>query len=240
MTNELKITTEELYDKFSIYPLKSAIDGCPCCTSESEKLNLHTKPLRNLQAEDLEHFTGSAMLTWGDAADFKHFLPRIFDLLASGNLLTDTFIVLGKLELAKWKEWQKGEQELVKRFLLDWWNDLIQRKPEFDSEAFMEISDRLENVQLLLDKWNITFNDNSFKCLINFIYYDLNELNTYHKLFTYKNIHPDTITKINAWLIKNTDQVEQGFFRYEKSDKEFAKKISVSYDMLKVLKTETA
>jgi len=239
MTEELKLSIERLYDKFSIYPLKSTFDGCPCCVSKTEKLKLHTKALHLLDAEDLEHYTASAMLTWGDEDDFKHFLPRIFELLASNTLFTDTFIVLGKLNSAKWLEWKTDEIEVIKTFLQTWWIDLTKNKIEFDREAFIEISRLLGGVQPLLDLWTISFDDSSFRNLIDFIYYDLQTLNTEKRIFTYKNIDALTINRINSWLINQTEMVEHGFFRFEKTDKIFSERISICYDILKGLKLET-
>ena len=91
MTDNLKISIESLYSIFSIYPFKSTMDGCPCCVSDSDKEKIHTKQLRELDGDDLSRYAFKAMTTWGDTDDFKHYLPRIFELLATTPTFEKSF-----------------------------------------------------------------------------------------------------------------------------------------------------
>ncbi len=125
MTKELKIAIQTLYETFSIYPLKSTMEGCPCCVSNTDKEKIHSEQLRNLDEDDLSRYAFKAMTTWGDKNDFKHYLPRIFELLATTDFIVDTFVVLGKLEYGKWQEWEETEKTSITQFLLAWWTDLI-------------------------------------------------------------------------------------------------------------------
>lgn len=65
MTNEFKIAIEGLYKKFSKNPFKPTIDGCLCCVSESDKLTLHSKQLRDLEDENISRYAFKAMTIWG-------------------------------------------------------------------------------------------------------------------------------------------------------------------------------
>lgn len=121
MTNEFEISKENLYSTFSKYPFKSSIEGCPCCISDSDKSTLHSKQLRELEDEDLSRYAFKAMTTWDDVNDYKHYLPRIFELSAKRELIVDTFVTLGKLEYGKWKEWNEREKEAITDFLKAWW-----------------------------------------------------------------------------------------------------------------------
>lgn len=165
MTDKLKIAIEDLYKIFAIYPLKSTMEGCPCCVSNSDKEQLHTKQLRQLEEKDLSRYAFKAMTTWGDTDDFKHYLPRIFELLSTTEFIVDTFVVLGKLDFGKWKTWATDEQKVINDFLLTWWTDMTKVKNYFDKEAFIEIYKLLEDINPLLDRWVISFDDNSFKNL---------------------------------------------------------------------------
>ena len=69
---------------------------------KDDKSTLHSKQLRELEDEDLARYAFKAMTTWGDVNDYKHYLPRIFELSAKRELLVDTFVTLGKLEYGKW------------------------------------------------------------------------------------------------------------------------------------------
>ena len=81
--NELEIAVEKLYKVFSRYSLRRHVEGCPCCVHEEDKRALESKPLQNLSAAELGRYSFKAMTTWGDKDDFRHFLPRIFELMVS-------------------------------------------------------------------------------------------------------------------------------------------------------------
>ncbi|MEM1321090.1 MAG: hypothetical protein AAGG75_12625 [Bacteroidota bacterium] len=70
-----------LYQTFAAYSLNGKIDKCPCgCISEEEEQKIYSKPLRALTVEDIGFYSNKAMTTWGEEADYKHFLPRIIEL----------------------------------------------------------------------------------------------------------------------------------------------------------------
>ena len=91
MTDELKESIENLYSTFSIYPLNSKMEGCPCCVSDADKEKIHSKQLRELEEEDLSRYVFKAMTTWGDTDDFKHYLPRIFELLSTTDFIAVSY-----------------------------------------------------------------------------------------------------------------------------------------------------
>lgn len=110
MTEELKSAIERLYQTFAVYPCKPAMEGCPCCVSGADKEKIHSKPLRQLEEGDLSRYAHKAMTTWGDTEDFKHYLPRIFELLTTTDFIVDTFITLDKLEYGQWNNWPENER----------------------------------------------------------------------------------------------------------------------------------
>ena len=120
-TAELNEAIERLYSTFGSYPLRDRIDSCPCCRGPRETRHLHTKLLRDLTAEDLGLYAFRAMTTVGDADDFRHFLPRIFELLLCAEFPVDKEVVLSKLTYAKWTEWPTGEIEAVRAYLTELW-----------------------------------------------------------------------------------------------------------------------
>ena len=63
------------------------------------------------------------MTTVGDEDDFRHFLPRILELLHTGELAeeVDPEIVLGKLAYANWTTWPPAEQAAVRAALEQIW-----------------------------------------------------------------------------------------------------------------------
>ena len=110
---------EALYFAFRAYPLRDRIDSCPCCRGPASTRPLHQTPLRQLSAEVLSTYAFRALTTVGNVDDFRHFLPRIFELLYSGELAAevDPEIVLGKLAYADWTSWPAAEQDAVRAAL---------------------------------------------------------------------------------------------------------------------------
>jgi hypothetical protein len=102
----LQATIEGLYAVFASYPLRPQVVGCPCCVSAEDEARLHSKPLRELEIADLEKYASHALLTWGDEDDFRHFLPRLFELADLEHLSSsDLHIIFGKLRHAGWRAW---------------------------------------------------------------------------------------------------------------------------------------
>ena len=224
MTKELKITIERLYETFSCYPFNEKMEGCPCCVSSTDKEKIHTKELRQLDEEDLSRYAFKAITTWGNTDDFKHYLPRIFELLSTTDFIVDTFVVLGKLHYTKWKTWPAEEQKAINDFLMAWWIDSIKHQNYFNNDLFIEIYKLLEDINPLLDNWPITFDNNSFKNLIDLLdsyYYDLIKISNKSE-----GLDQAAIATLQMWLINKQEILEQRFFYYETIDKEFAERIS--------------
>jgi hypothetical protein len=116
-------TTEALYAAFAAYPRRAQIEGCPCCVAAADQLPLHRVPLRKLTADDLGRFAWKAMTTWGDAQDYRHFLPRILELSLADN--TEPGLELGliasKLEYGGFAEWPAPERTAVAAWLREAW-----------------------------------------------------------------------------------------------------------------------
>lgn len=115
-----KAAVAQLYSTFQRYPLRAKIDSCPCCRTPSETRHLHTKSLKTLDAEDLFLFTFRAMTTVGDANDFRHFLPRILELLPN-DFPVEPEVVLGKLDYAEWLNWPSDEVHAIRSYLNSLW-----------------------------------------------------------------------------------------------------------------------
>ena len=82
-----------------------------------------SKPLGDLLAADLERYAFKAMSTLGTVQDFKHFLPRLLELVARDGEIgsTDVEVVLGKLRYAGWTRWPQDERVCLEQFLAALW-----------------------------------------------------------------------------------------------------------------------
>jgi len=116
MSPDLIQALTDLYCAFQHVPRPAKVEGCPCCTVEDEFRPLVEVPLRDLTPEQLRHYAFSALLTVGRAAEFRYFLPRLFELSVVGELDVDAEIILRKLPRGRWHEWPSEETAGVQAF----------------------------------------------------------------------------------------------------------------------------
>ena len=77
---------------------------------------LVSKPLRDLSGNDLLDYYYLAIDDLGTVTDFKHYLPRIMELIWGGS---DTFsldVLLLKLDASAVAEWPLGERTVLREF----------------------------------------------------------------------------------------------------------------------------
>jgi hypothetical protein len=176
-TAQLRASIDALYRTFAEYPLRADTNACLCCHSSSDEKRLHLKPLQNLSAGDLRQYANDALFVWGDIDDFKHFLPRIFELLvAQGDSFVDPQVALGKLYLSSWQSWADLEQRCLRGFLKTLWDCVLDTEP---SEPYgMEVEGWLcalaqfePQLSAYLKAWLATETDNARLNLAAFIDY---------------------------------------------------------------------
>src|SRR5262249_48655731 len=121
---------------------KRVIAGCPHCVSRVDSDALHLRALDVLTPDDVRYYATKAMTTFGDVDDFKHFLPRLLELLAHELELAvlgfDAEILGGKLALAGYASWPARERESVGRLFNAMWTALLARFPtQLEAETFL-------------------------------------------------------------------------------------------------------
>jgi hypothetical protein len=164
------------------------------------------------------------MTTWGDVEDFKHFLPRLLELIATTGLAYGHEVVLGKLEYAKWNEWEETEKDAIRAFLLAWWTESLTNKETWGLLQIKDLYPFFGDVAPFLKRWSMDIHDHSFRNLIHFIqcnYHDLIERKSHFKEFA-----PTSINKLLSWIVAKKELLEQGFYHFEATDPEFAQEIS--------------
>jgi hypothetical protein len=73
---------QAVYSAFGQNRAPTRITACPCCISADEVEVMTRTRLRDLSAEQLEHYLSAVFLTSGAEEDFRYFLPRLLDLNA--------------------------------------------------------------------------------------------------------------------------------------------------------------
>jgi hypothetical protein len=159
MNPELHDAIEHLYKVFNKYPANPNMDGSPMYHDLVQwNRALMAKPLRELSMhEDLNIYYAKAMTTWGDVNDFKHFLPRIFELLTILPTGIMEEVALNKLHYGHYETWPAAEQAAVHRFLLAFWQVLLNEESEWIDALFNQYFPAIAGVfpdsNRLLELW---------------------------------------------------------------------------------------
>jgi hypothetical protein len=219
MNPQLRDAIENLYDVFSRYPL-GAVEGCPCCVTDDDQSQIHARPLRELDGDTLSHFIGSAVLTWGDVDDFKHFLPRILELLAIDDYPLNEELFYFKLDNAGYDSWPGIERDAVIRFWRAWWTHLVSTEALrlFDPIGILAcVSHFEEDVDPYLTAWIDCEHPLAGQYLAHSIIWDLDGRS---------DMTPSGRTALDAWLCSPQvrARLERAFF--DEPDGERAQEIS--------------
>ena len=118
--NGLSEAVRALYDAFASRSRRAEIefDACDHCVSPEEARALARTPLRDIDVRLLSTFILNASSeTWGTADDLWYYLPRILELVATGEFnsydLWSLFTVMG----LRWRDWHQDQQDAVGRFM---------------------------------------------------------------------------------------------------------------------------
>lgn len=127
MTFEAAI--EAAYVVFGRYPLRRDMDACPCCVDPGRQGALTRLELRAATADQLGHYAFKAMTTWGDADDYRHFLPRILALTLAPEAGAwpglDLDLIASKLSYGGYTRWPEVERAAVRDVLRAIWDRVL-------------------------------------------------------------------------------------------------------------------
>lgn len=113
-----------MYDTFESRSRRAEIefDACDHCVSPEEARALARTPLHDIDAEVLSTFIlNASSQTWGTAEDLWYYLPRILELVATGEFnsydLWSLFLVMG----LQWRDWPQEQQDAVDGYMSALW-----------------------------------------------------------------------------------------------------------------------
>ena len=204
-TAELRTSIEALYEAFASYPLRDDTNACQCCHSPEEEKRVHRAPLRNLKFEDLQQYAMDALLVWGSEADFRHFLPRIFELeVAHGDEFQDPEVVFNKLRYGEWRYWPEMEQRAIETFFRALWRCVLGEQPHQDHGWKIEgwlcgIGQAVDDLLPYLKAWESTETENARLNLARFIVEtDFSDPNS--RASAYWEELPELFAQVGAWV----------------------------------------
>ena len=180
--NDLLDAIADLYRTFKRYGPSEGFHSCSHCVSETEDAELKEKSLSELTCDNLRRYAFKAMTTWGTVEDFKHFLPRILELVGtSDDFPVDVEIAIGKLAYGDWRAWPVKERLAIENFLETWWKDTLSR-PLTDStlsladNVLCSVAQVVEQIAPYLSHWDLRSEVESSLHLAAFVDWNFNSL----------------------------------------------------------------
>jgi hypothetical protein len=122
ITVELARAVDGLYSAFSSATQSPNSESSPFSAITAEQIAaLYSKPLRSLTVDDLQRYARAAMTTWGTEQEFKHYLPRFFELLVTNPGWTSAELLLGKLSEGGWTCWGNEQRAAILAYIHEMW-----------------------------------------------------------------------------------------------------------------------
>jgi hypothetical protein len=150
LNDDLSESVRGLYEVFERYRFRRNMPRDDVSGMPEEIALLRSKPLRELAADELAPYAGKAITTWGDVEDFKHFLPRLMELIATEGSVgfRDPEVVFSRFRYGKWEGWERGERRAVESYLLSLWRFVLSRYPTIHGweESFRSLEDSIRGV----------------------------------------------------------------------------------------------
>ncbi|MFC3980057.1 hypothetical protein [Streptosporangium jomthongense] len=98
--------------------------------SEEQVRATREAPLRRLTASVLGPYANNAMSTWGEEGEFKHFLPRLLELLVMEELNGFLYADITMMRIGNaWKSWRRPEREAIVAVCDAWWRHTLNHYP---------------------------------------------------------------------------------------------------------------
>lgn len=203
----LQEAVEELYAVFGRYPLDPRMTRCDHCHSDEDQARLGSKPLREPGIEDLDDYAFSALTTWGEADDLKHFLPRLLELAAFGPERHEEFMaeetLFGKLREAEWTQWPAAEREAVGRYLGELRKHVLSSFPgvrDIDTLVCC-LGQAVDDLAPFLDRWLEGPSEPALRHLARFVQANEESLRTKGELWNaFWSDRPAPAEQVKAWI----------------------------------------
>jgi hypothetical protein len=169
ITPELEVAIQGLYQAFPSRQLKTAMQGCPCCTDFLELRRLSLTPLLDLGRAELESYSWDAIWTVGNESDYRHFTPRLLELMVREDAF-EPEVVAKKLIIAGWRNWSQVEQSAIEKFFSAYWDStlLIDSAWYPASDALCVLGNAFDDLKPFLARWLATTEPTALKQLVQF------------------------------------------------------------------------
>ena len=228
ISDQLRQSLENLYAVFRDYPLRADTDACSCCHTKRQEQMLHLRPLRELRVAELRDYAFDALYTWGTEEDFKHFLPRLLELVVATNSPTYEYIdppaLFKKLPYASWWSWPDPEKTAVDAFLRATWDSAV-RTPAEELDCFgiddwlCSVAQVFEDLFPFFAAWLEVDTETAYRNLAHFIVEEYSFSRTSPPMGWWEG-HEDQWRQIGNWLLSPSvkKKLERGVERWAGGD----------------------
>jgi hypothetical protein len=226
------------YRVFGAYQRRPHIDACLHCVDAEDQARLRRAPLRALSAADLDLYAFKAMTTWGDAVDYRHFLPRILELAAGTDGRAhpglDLETIADKLSYAGVPAWPAPEQAVLVAYADAWWAMVLAAEPEQHSAAhdLAALARMVPAPSTLLDRWRVDASRTAALQLADFVRVHWPDVIRHGTLRGSWASHPAEPT-VRAWITDpaRMTALEDAFARWS-SDETDARQLGDAADLM--------
>ncbi len=219
--DNLREAIEQLYSIFAVYPLRQYIEASPNRIGARDQEHIRSKPLRCLSGDDLRLYSGKALTTWGIADDYKHFLPRLLELVTTDDNFNHESITT-KLQRADWRTWPLPEKNAIESFLKALWQFVLSSFPAqpipLPAEYWLTFIARIvTDLTPHLQLWRHNESVSSLRHLAQFVQNNTKPLLEAHRLDHYWHGLERSMNQAIAWMSEpaTKDALERAFFTYE-------------------------
>lgn len=122
----------QAYIAFSDMPQPREITASPLRNAGKILSVITAAPLRELAGNQIGPYSGWAITTVGDDRDYRHFLPRIFELAISDPIWLGTMppVMASRIDKGGWRRWPEHHQEAVLHFFHSAFRAALETHPE--------------------------------------------------------------------------------------------------------------
>ena len=170
----LRDAIERCYAEFASMPRPQKLHASPLRDADEILRTLTSAPLRELTGEQVGPYSGWAITTVGNDRDYRHFLPRIFEIAVTDSvwLGVEPPIMASRLNMAEWRTWPAEQQSAVLHFFRAAFDAVVERHPHEGQSAddwFCGIVVLGELPSLTFERWRSSASPNAALHMASFI-----------------------------------------------------------------------
>lgn len=226
VNKNLKSAIDRLYVVFSGYTMPVEVDMSDRRDPEEELGALRRFPLRRVPLAGIDNYARHALTTVGDVDLLRYALPRLLDLTTRNTLLTDSEIVLGKLELGGWRSWPETERTAIVAFLQAWWISVLAspvRSADWRAlTTLCSVAQTNLSLAWFLQRWERPASVTATHHLAHLVDYLFDAESGTLRITIFWEERPGQVAQLRIWLERREtfDRLEEGLRRAMKQEDE--------------------